>query len=259
MLQKAFSDMLGREVVLNFPPNRIISLVPSQTELLYDLGLKDKIVGQTKFCIHPTIEFNNAVKIGGTKQVKYDLIDALKPDLIIGNKEENTREIIETLSLKYPVWVSDIFTIEDNYQMIESIGDLCHVENKAQALIKEIKHSFNQLYKKNIGNCLYLIWKNPYMAAGENTFINEILKKAGFQNVLGKNSRYPELTENEIVALNPQYILLSSEPFPFKDKHIESLQLLLPNTIIKLVDGEMFSWYGSRIRLAPNYFKQMLL
>jgi ABC-type Fe3+-hydroxamate transport system substrate-binding protein len=258
MLQKAFRDMLGREVVLNSPPKRIISLVPSQTELLYDLGLKDIIVGQTKFCIHPTLEFKNAVKIGGTKVVKHDLIDALKPDLIIGNKEENTQEIIDTLSLKYPVWVSDILTIEDNYQMIESIGDLCHVEIKAQTLINEIKFSFNQLKDENIGTCLYLIWKNPYMAAGENTFINEMLKKAGFQNVLEKNSRYPELTESEIVTLNPQYIFLSSEPFPFKDKHIESLQLLLPNAIIKLVDGEMFSWYGSRIKLAPKYFKQLV-
>lgn len=257
MLQKAFTDMMDREVIINFPPKRIISLVPSQTELLHELGLKDQIIGQTKFCIHPYSSFKSAVKIGGTKQVKYDVIETLKPDLIIGNKEENTQEIIETLALKYPVWLSDIYTIEDNYKMIEQIGLLCNVQENALRIIQEIKSNFNHLKHETKGTCLYLIWNNPFMAAGRNTFINHMLQKAGFQNVLETGSRYPKVSEKEIKTLNPKYIFLSSEPFPFKEKHIETLQKILPEAKIKLVDGEMFSWYGSRIKLAPSYFEEL--
>jgi ABC-type Fe3+-hydroxamate transport system substrate-binding protein len=257
MLQKAFLDMMGREVTINHPPKRIISLVPSQTELLYDLGLANQIVGQTVFCIHPQTKFKNAVKIGGTKKVQFEKIHALKPDLIIGNKEENTKKIIDTLSQQYPVWMSDIFTIEDNFRMIKEIGTICQVEVKALEICQKISEEFQEIQKYTSRSCLYLIWKNPYMAAGGQTFINEMLKYAGFKNVLPKASRYPELTDDDILKLNPETILLSSEPFPFKEKHISELKQLLPKAKIHLVDGEMFSWYGSRILKAPEYFKNL--
>ena len=255
MLKKAWTDMMGRVVEIPQSPQRIISLVPSQTELLYDLGLQNQIVGQTVFCIHPQQYFLNSTKIGGTKKVKFQVIDDLNPDLIIGNKEENTLEMIEQLSSKYPVWLSDIYTIEDACSMINKIGEICNVSEKANLISGQIQQSFNQIAHQNLGTCLYLIWKDPYMSVGQNTFINHVLETLGFANVIS-NSRYPELTLEEIVNLNPQTILLSSEPYPFKQKHIDQLQEILPMANIKLIDGEMFSWYGSRLKYSVDYFKE---
>jgi len=255
MLKKAWIDMMGRKVEIPQSPQRIISLVPSQTELLYDLGLQNQIVGQTIFCIHPQQYFLNSTKIGGTKKVKFQVIDDLNPDLIIGNKEENTLEMIEQLSIKYPVWLSDIYTIEDTCSMINQIGQICNVEAQANQISEQIQHSFARITPQNLGTCLYLIWKDPYMSVGQNTFINHVLETIGFTNVI-TNSRYPELTVEEIVNLNPQTILLSSEPYPFKQKHIDQLLEILPMANIKLIDGEMFSWYGSRLKYSVDYFKE---
>jgi ABC-type hemin transport system substrate-binding protein len=223
--------------------------------LLYDLGLQNRIVGQTIFCIHPQQYFLNSTKIGGTKKVKFQVIDDLNPDLIIGNKEENTQEMIEQLSSKYPVWLSDIYTIEDTCSMINQIGQICNVEAQANQISEQIQHSFARITPQNLGTCLYLIWKDPYMTVGQNTFINHVLETIGFTNVIN-HSRYPELTVEEIVKLNPQTILLSSEPYPFKQKHIDQLQEILPTANIKLIDGEMFSWYGSRLKYSVDYFKE---
>lgn len=256
MLKKACIDMLGREVLIPQFPQRIISLVPSQTELLYDLGLEDKIVGQTIFCIHPIQFFKQSTKVGGTKKIKYQVINELNPDLIIGNKEENTLEIVQNLSEKYPVWLSDIYTLEDSLSMINQIGAIVQQQEKAQLISQKIAQSFLSFETQNLGTCLYLIWKNPYMAVGKQTFIDNILSKIGFKNMISE-SRYPEISIDEIVRLNPQNILLSSEPFPFKQIHIDELKEQLPLAKISLVDGEMFSWYGSRLIHSTNYFKKM--
>ncbi len=250
-------DMLHRRVEIPKEKLRIISLVPSQTELLYALGLNSEIVGQTVFCIHPQDEFKHAIKVGGTKKVKYDLIDSLNPNLIICNKEENTQEIVETLALKYPVWVSDIVDLNSAIAMINSIGEIVDKHIEAQKIADTIKQNFQALPIFEPKTCLYLIWKNPYMAAANGTFINEMLKYTGFTNVLNTQNRYPEISENEIKELNPQVVLLSSEPYPFREKHIIELQHLLPNSKILLVDGEMFSWYGNRLVNSPQYFKTL--
>jgi len=256
MPQQTIFDMLGKKIVCNYPPKRIVSLVPSQTELLYDLGLKDSISGQTKFCIHPKEFFGNANKVGGTKKVDFNKIIALNPDLIICNKEENTKEIVETLEEKFPVWTSDIVTIEENNKMIELLGKITQTEVKAAKIITGINQSFKikQIFK---GRCLYFIWKKPYMAAANDTFINTLLNCSGYVNVLENTARYPALEESEIIALNPDTVFLSSEPYPFKEKHIEELQHILPKAKIRLVDGEMFSWYGSRILHSWQYFSEL--
>ncbi len=254
---QAVTDMMGRCVTLKKSPQRIISLVPSQTELLYDFGLKGQIVGQTVFCIHPESAFKTATKVGGTKKVKYDVIDALQPDLIICNKEENTKEIVETLEAKYPVWVSDIKTLEDNNTMIQMLGELLSKIDEAALIVSEIKTAFNTLLPQPLQTCLYLIWKNPYIGVGTDTFIDALLPYAGFTNVLKDLTRYPELSNELITQLNPHTVLLSSEPFPFAEKHISELKALLPQAHIQLIDGEMFSWYGSRIRFAPGYFSKL--
>jgi len=249
--------------VLPEAPKRIISLVPSQTEFLYDIGLADRIVGQTVFCVHPREKFAKAIKVGGTKKVKYDVIAGLKPDLIICNKEENTQEIVETLSSTYPVWVSDIKTVEDACRMMVALGEVVSGKGdqdfsaRAKDIADKVRKSFSELLPGPAHTCLYLIWKDPYMAAGKDTFIDCMLESAGFSNVLPEGSRYPELSMNEIEALQPEYILLSSEPYPFREKHMAELSSKLPRTKVALVDGEFFSWYGSRLLNSRNYFKEL--
>lgn len=247
-----FTDHLDRTIFLPKPPERIISLVPSQTELLVDLGLEEKLVGVTKFCVHPRHLRKSKTIIGGTKNYRFDVIDSLKPDLIIGNKEENDQEGIQKLAGKYPVWMSDIFDLKDSHRMISDLGELTGTEGKAAEVIFQIEKSFAQPIAKK-GTCVYLIWENPKMAAGKNTFIDSMLSVAGFENLV-EQFRYPEIIEETLINLSPDYLLLSSEPFPFKEKHINIFQKLLPSSKIKLVDGELFSWYGTRLLHAADYF-----
>ena len=252
------SDQMKRIITIPQFPERIVSLVPSQTELLVDLGLGDKIVGVTKFCIHPKGLKEEKTIIGGTKNFNFEKIKALNPDLIIGNKEENYKEGIEKLEQDYPVWMSDIFNVWDALDMILAIGKITDSEKKANLIWKEINNKRNLLLEQNrkTQKALYLIWKNPYMSAGSNNYINEMMSLNGYENICNTKeySRYPELTEEKIKELNPETILLSSEPFPFKEKHREELNKLVPNACIKLVDGELYSWYGSRIIKALDSF-----
>lgn len=257
-MQKTFTDQLGNEVTVNYPPKRIVSIVPSQTELLFDLGLDDEVIGITKFCIHPIEKFAAKTKIGGTKKLLIEKIRDLKPDLIIGNKEENTQGEIELLMQEFPVWMSDISNLEDAMKAISQIGELVNREPEAAYLNHLINAGFTDLQTlavtKNIDKTVaYLIWKDPYMVAGKATFIDDILRKIGLNNVIEK-SRYPEVDLTQLQTLNPQLIFLSSEPYPFKQKHIDEIQEVMPNAKVMLVDGEMFSWYGSRLVKAVQYF-----
>lgn len=249
---------MNREVTLNRVPRRIISLVPSQTEFLYDLGLEKELVGITKFCVHPKSLFNSCPRIGGTKQLDLEKIKALKPDLIVGNKEENTREQIEDLSKEFPVWMSDVNTLEDAFAMMTDLSDLCGKGTPGNTLIKSCRESMSACEGLFSGqSALYLMWYNPWMAVGANTFINAMLIHLGFKNVIGSQERYPIVTEQELTDLRANFCLLSSEPFPFTNKHSLELQNLCKGANTVLVDGEMFSWYGSRLKLAGEYFQEL--
>lgn len=250
-------DQLQQPVNIPTQAQRIVSLVPSQTELLYDLGLDHEVVGITKFCIHPAEWPKRKTIIGGTKQFDFDSIQKLKPDLIIGNKEENYQEGIEMLMRYYPVWMSDIYKLDDAHTMIEQIGVLTHKQERAGQLVQEIQEQFSTIETFNGQRVLYLIWRKPWMAAGQNTFINNMLAISGFTNCLTEE-RYPELTASAIEQLNPDFIFLSSEPYPFKEKHFVELQQILPNAKLVLVDGEMFSWYGSRLLKFPAYLHSLV-
>ena len=252
-----FTDQLNNSIELQLFPKRIISIVPSQSELLWDLGLRDELVGITKFCIHPKEMFNSIERVGGTKTLNIEKIRALKPELIIGNKEENEQSQILELQKDFPVWMSDIYNLEDALQMIELVGELVNQSNKANQIKNNIQHSFLELQKVSKTG-LYLIWNKPYMAAGRATFIGDMLQKIGIQNVLEQSSRYPELSLSDIKALNPDVIFLSSEPYPFKQEHIKELQNDLPNSKVILVDGELFSWYGSRLEKSVCYFNELI-
>jgi ABC-type Fe3+-hydroxamate transport system substrate-binding protein len=273
----AFTDQLGRAITLSHPPSRIVSLVPSQTELL--ATLEAPVVGITKFCVHPASWFRELTRIGGTKDIHPEKIAALQPDLIIANKEENDRAQVETLAAQYPVWVSDIHDLHNALTMIRSIGDLIGRGAKAQSLATTIQSSFNDLHPTadipqaaqftlaahspqaaRSPVAAYLIWRTAeplsFMAAGNDTFIHDMLQRCGLANHFANRPRYPAVTPNDLAACD--LILLSSEPYPFRDRHITELRALTPHAAIRLVDGEMFSWYGSRLLHAPAYFRQLL-
>lgn len=253
------TDQMGRRV--NLPPqiNRIVSLVPSQTELLFDLGMKDQVVGVTRFCVNPRAWTKTKTVIGGTKRVRMDLIEDLQPDLIIGNKEENNQDMILQLEQRYPVWMSDVNSIEDAYEMIFNLAGIFGKLPAAKSLIMAIQSAFASIQKPRESlKVAYFIWKDPYMVATSQTFIDEMIHLAGYENVFQSKNRYPEVTLAELAAVQPDLIFLSSEPFPFKEDHLVEFQAVCPETKILLVDGEFFSWYGSRLRLAPAYFSTLL-
>jgi ABC-type Fe3+-hydroxamate transport system substrate-binding protein len=253
-----FSDQCGRTVELRDTPRRIVSLVPSQTELLYDLGLRDEVCGITRFCIHPEEWFRSKTRVGGTKDVKTALIDELEPDLIIANKEENVKEQIDLLSRKWPVWVSDVNNLDEALLMIREIGRMTDRTKTANELISTISTDFQALKPVNRKpRTAYLIWKDPYMTVGGDTFIHAMMEKCGLENVFGNQTRYPETNPEEIRNSVCEVVLLSSEPYPFREKHIRELHELLPQTKILLTDGELFSWYGSRLRKSPAYFQKL--
>lgn len=254
-----FTDQLGHRFQLNQTPQRIISLVPSQTELLYTLGLDNNVVGITKFCVHPAQWHQYKKRIGGTKNINFETIRQLQPDLIIANKEENNKEQVEALQAVYPVYTSDINNLEEALVMIEQIGRITHTQAPAAALIENIKQAFDTLQPFSTPvNTAYLIWQDPFMTVGGDTFINHQLATCGFKNIFSHRQRYPVVTIQELQQANCQLLLLSSEPYPFKDKHIAALQKQLPHTRIALADGEYFSWYGSRLVNAPAYFKELM-
>ncbi len=262
---QTYTDQMGRRVEIPSSPKRIISLVPSQTELLFELGLEYKVQGITKFCVHPEQYFKEKTKIGGTKNFNFERIEALEPDLIIGNKEENYQEGIEQLAQKYPVWMSDITEIEDAWEMMTSIGNITQRSQEADRLVGELKETFSA-YSDWLHGFLpqpikvaYFIWRKPWMVAGGDTFIDKMLQKAGFENVFGHLSRYPEIDLGDLQVQEPEWILLSSEPYPFKEeKHFAEIKEIYPKAKIKLVDGELFSWYGSRLKYSIPYFKKLL-
>ncbi|MEM7108506.1 MAG: helical backbone metal receptor [Bacteroidota bacterium] len=256
-MQVEVRDQMGREVSLTPFPKRIISLVPSQTELLYYLGLKDRLVGITKFCIHPSDALKENVIVGGTKKIRTQKVKELQPDLVIGNKEENTQDIVLELEQFCPVWMSDINTYKDALVMISELGELMNVGDKADELAKAIDRQFSEISTVNKLKVLYFIWYNPYMVAGSNTFVDSILQKAGYQNAAAHLERYPRLSESEIMEMDVDVVMLSSEPYPFKESHKEGLQNLLPKAEITLVDGEYFSWYGPRLLDTPNYLNSL--
>ncbi|HEY9046813.1 MAG TPA: helical backbone metal receptor [Ohtaekwangia sp.] len=253
---RTFTDQMGHRLSITFPPKRIVSLVPSQTELLSTLGLESEVVGITKFCVHPVEWLQHKTIIGGTKNFRFDVIEALQPDLIIGNKEENYEEGIRLLQEKYPVWMSDIVSMNDAMDMIQGIGEITGKAAEASHILQSIQQSFEILKSFSGQSILYFIWRNPWMVAGNGTFIHEMLERLTLRNI-APSPRYPELTDENIRQLKPDYIFLSSEPYPFQEKHIAELKQLSPSSEIILVDGEMFSWYGSRLALAPHYFNSL--
>jgi len=236
---------------------KVVSLVPSITEALLDLGLTEKeLIGRTKFCIHPEEKVKNIAVIGGTKNINIEKIKALQPDLILANKEENTKEQVEVLMTDFKVIVTNVENIEDNYYLLKNLGNLFHKEEKAQLFNLKIYEILNEAKIESTIKVAYLIWKNPYMTIGCDTFIHKILEEIGFENIFKDKTRYPEIQTEDLEKAD--LIMLSSEPFPFKEKHIEELRQIYPDKKIMIVDGEAFSWYGTHIAKCEKYFRELI-
>ncbi len=265
---KQVQDQTGNFISIPFPPQRIISLVPSLTELLFDLGLTDEVVGITKFCVHPEQWFRNKTRIGGTKQLNLQLIESLKPDLVIAWRSGNSGVDIgklEAVQQFCPVYCSDISNLQESYEVMEHLGFLTDRSDKATEFINNIQNSFKDLpVRAKPIKATYLIWEEPYMTVGGDTFINHMMQLAGFENVFAAEKRYPVLTVEDLVKHDLEVVLFSSEPFPFKQKHIDAFmqKWMQQNShqqtpILKTVDGELFSWYGSRTLYAADYFRKL--
>ncbi|MCB0397879.1 MAG: ABC transporter substrate-binding protein [Flavobacteriales bacterium] len=253
------TDQTGYDVNVPDEVQRIVSLVPSQSELLWDLGLAGKLAGITKFCIHPEEMFRTIPRVGGTKTLKLDAIRSLRPDLVLANKEENERMQIEELRESCPVWTSDISDLGDSLEMIREVGMMTKTMDAAYDLMGKIGDAFSVIGPLPLGKkrrAAYVIWNDPIMLAAPGSFIDDMMTRCGFINVCPTGQgRYPSVTTEGLRALRPELILLSSEPFPFKEKHLPEWQERFPEIKSVLVDGELFSWYGSRLLHSPEYFK----
>ena len=236
---------------------RIVSLVPSFTKTLFDFELdSSQIVGRTKFCIHPKEEVTKVQIIGGTKDLKLEKIRALKPDLILASKEENEKDQVESLQSEFNVWVTDIQTLIDNKEFLMQLGERLQKQDLAHCFNKKLDEMFNSLPKGPGKSLTYFIWKDPYLSVGGDTFIHAVIEQLGFKNSHEKSKRYPMITLEALAK--EQILLLSSEPYPFKEKHKEELLALYPHLKIHLVDGEAFSWYGTHLLEFESHYRELV-
>lgn len=255
MSKKIVVDHLGRTVSYTYPPKRIISLVPGITDTLYALHLENEIVGRTRYCIYPKDAVHQATTIGGTKRVMLDKIIELQPDLIIAEKEENTKEIVETLEKQFPVYVAEVQNVPDVYRLITDLGKVTNRIPEANRLQSTIQNGFESLPSSHGMKVAYVIWKNPYMVVGNDTYIHSLLDKMGFTNAFSDyEGRYPVVEEEDFQKAKLDYLFLASEPFPFKEEHKGEFSKFIPNVDKVIIDGEMF-WYGPRMIDAVEYFR----
>ncbi len=254
---KKYTDQLDRSVSISRNPQRIVSVVPSQTELLFALGLDDRIVGRTRYCVEPAGKVEKVAVVGGTKKLRMQAIQSLQPDLILANKEENTKEDIQALAELFPVWVSDVRDLSGALKMVDAVGKITGKTKESSSLVEQIRKK-KESYKMLPGmRAVYLIWQNPWMVAGGDTFIQAMLREAGFENIFGRQQRYPQVTLEDIAAKKPDVVLLSSEPFPFAETHARQISGRLPESRVLCVDGRVFSWYGSSLEKAFDYFESL--
>ena len=253
------TDARDRDITLDAPPQRLVSLVPSQTELLAYLGLDDEVVGITRFCERPEHWRSEKMIVGGTKEVDVDTVRDLAPDLILANHEENTEADVAALDDVAPVFVTEVKTVEEALQMIRTVGTLTDTTDQTSTLAGKIISRFESLPDFPALRAAYLIWREPYMTVGCDTFIHDVMERGGLDNVYGDRTRYPEVSLDALAEADPDVVLCSSEPFPFhqQDKFTADLEDALPNTPIEVVDGQPFSWYAPRLLDTPAYLTDL--
>lgn len=245
---------------------RIVSLCPSLTELVFDLDRGDDLVGRTKFCVHPAGRVERVESVGGTKNPKIDRIIALQPDVVLLNEEENRREDAEALlAAGVPCHVSFPRDAAGTAMMVRDIGAALDRGSAAERIAMEIERRSERVAAAAAAappvRFAYMIWRDPWMAVNHDTFIHALLAQAGGVNVFGAEpDRYPIVTPAALLAADPELVLLSSEPFPFKARHADELSDLtaLPRERFRLADGELLSWHGSRTVRGVEYAWEVL-
>lgn len=258
-MKHSFQDHLGRVVEIEYPPRRIVSLCPSLTETLFTLDLAGGIVGRTEYCIHPADQVETVERIGGTKNIDVASVFKLHPDLVIAEQEENRKADVEALAAQVPVYVFDVRNYEQALGAIHDLGSITGRQDQATQLVTEITTRFARLWQRSRRTVAYLVWKDPYLAVGRDTYIHSLLELCGLQNVCGDlPGRYPTVTPAELRSLSPSLLLLPSEPYPFDDTHVAELAPQMPDARAILVDGEMFSWFGGRMKPAADYLWRFL-
>lgn len=245
---------------------RIVSLCPSLTELVFDLGRGGDLVGRTRFCVHPADGVSSVERVGGTKNPKVDRIIALTPDVVLLNEEENRREDAEALAAAgVRCHVSFPRDAGETAAMVRDIGAVLGRPAEAARIAADIERRVARVRDASRGappiRYAYLIWRGPWMVAAGDTFVDAMLALPGSVNVFADRAdRYPEVTPEEIAAADPDAVFLSSEPFPFQEKHRDELATAtgLPVDRFHFVDGEMLTWHGSRTPAGVDYAEQVV-
>ncbi len=252
------TDARGHQLHLDRSPRRMVSLVPSQTELLAYLGLDETVVGITRFCERPEHWQDEKAIVGGTKEVDIERVRALDPDLILANQEENTAADVDALNDIASVFVTEVKTVTGALDMIRTVGTLTDTSAQTSTLAGKIISRFSDLPDFSPIRAAYLIWREPYMTVGGDTFIHDVMSWGGFENAYADQTRYPEVSLDELADADLDVVLCSSEPFPFhqKDEFTKPLRDALSDTPIELVDGQPFSWYGPRLLDTPDYLQE---
>lgn len=258
-MPRTVTDALGRPVTLDASPRRIVSLVPSQTELLAHFGLDEHVVGITRFCVRPDTWRSEKTIVGGTKRINIERVAELEPDFILANHEENTPEDVEALTNLAPVYVTDVPTVPDALAMIRTVGQMVDCANAAQDLADTIAARFESLNLMPPIRAAYLIWRDPFMTVGHDTIIHDIMTRGGFANVFADQTRYPEVSLDALASANLDILLLPDEPFPFpqKESFSDDLRRALSDATVQFVDGQLFSWYGPRLLDTPGYLTDL--
>jgi ABC-type Fe3+-hydroxamate transport system substrate-binding protein len=262
-------DASGVPLALARPPRRIVSLIPSTTETLCALGLADRLVGVTVYCVEPREALRGKTRIGGEKNPDLAKIRALAPDLVVANVEENVREHIEALrAAGVPVWVTYPRTATGAIAMIRELGALTGTGARADALAGALERRLAEVRaaaaRRPPVSVFYAIWRNPWMTVGRDTYVHDVLAVCGGRNVFGDHGdRYPAVTLAEVAARRPAVILLPDEPFRFRRAHLADFAPYgdvpaVEAGRIHLVDGKPFAWHGPRLKDALETIPALL-
>ena len=255
-------DALGTEHLPYPDQPRIVSLVPSLTELICDLGLTANLVGRTGFCVHPRAALRTVAKVGGTKDVKLARVSELSPTHLIADIDENTREQVTAIMEFVPhVVVVNPRRLDDNLALYRLLGGIFARHAFAAKLIESFQHARKNLAAVSESlpreNVIYPIWRDPWMTVSRDTYIADMLAAAGWDTLpVNPASRFPIFDWSSKEIASAQRILLPSEPFVFTDQHVSEIRRLSTAPVTR-IDGEMISWYGSRAVLAMSYLSDL--
>lgn len=247
-----------RELALDAEPRRIVSLVPSITEALFEVGLGERVVGVTDWCVYPARELGSMPRVGGTKNPRIEEIVRLQPDLVIANHEENRKIDVDRLcEREIPVWVTAPQSVAEGMALVDELMELGALAERVRAVVDPMRQLLTEVAQSSAGRSnprvFCAIWKNPWMSVGAYTYMHDMITQCGGQNICADHSdcRYPQISLDEVVAYNPDVVLLPDEPYPFTDADVMQLSALpleaSSRSRIHILDGTLLSWYGPRI------------